>query len=361
VSAPLAGVPAPRPSQALSTGYRRVSGKCRADRLNPAPQLFLALILLNAGCGYISTPTPPLANIPQRISDLAAVQRGAIVIVHFTVPTMTTENHPLQKSVKLDLRVGLAGDHFNTDTWANQAKAVPPGTIEAGIVTYKIPTQDWTGKLVAIGARSIGANGKKSGWSNVEAVAVVPPPETPSKPDVQDIALGEHITWTGNGDQFRILRRIGDEGEFTIANTVSGHEWTETGVEYGKPYTYMVQALVETSNKRIAESDLSEARTRTPEDTFPPAVPSGLRADRTGNGVALVWEPDSDADLAGYRVYRSEGTGPWQKLADVNAVPTYTDTAVEPGKAYRYAVTAFDKAAKVNESERCAPVEIAIP
>ena len=44
---------------------------------------------------------------------------------------------------------------------------------------------------------------------------------------------------------FRVLRRIGDQGEFIIANTGPGHEWTETGVEYGKPYTYMVQALVD--------------------------------------------------------------------------------------------------------------------
>jgi hypothetical protein len=289
------------------------------------------------------------------------VQRGASIIVHFTVPTMTTESHPLQKSVKLDLHMGMVGEHFNLDDWVTQSKPVPPGSIDGGLATYKIATADWNGKLVGIGVRSIGSNGKHSDWSNVEAVAVVAPPETPSKPVVENVALGAHVTWTGSGDQFRVLRRIGDQGEFIIANTGPGHEWTETGVEYGKPYTYMVQALVDTSNKRTAESELSEASTLVPEDHFAPAVPSGLHIDRTGNGVALVWEPDSDADLAGYRVYRSEGNGPWQKLAEVNAVPTYADATVEPGKTYRYAVSAFDKAVpKVNESERSAPVEIAI-
>ena len=74
---------------------------------------------------------------------------------------------------------------------------------------------------------------------------------------------------------------------------------------------------------------MSDASTLVPEDNFAPAVPSGLHIDRTGNEVALVWElRHRRADLAGYRVYRSEGTGPWQKLADVNAVPTYADATV---------------------------------
>ena len=81
-----------------------------------------------------------------------------------------------------------------------------------------------------------------------------------------------------------------------------------------------------------------------------------LRADPTPNSVALVWEGDTEPDLAGYRVYRSVGDGPWQKLADVNAVPSYSDTSVEHGKTYHYAIGAFDKTG--NESARSTPVEI---
>jgi hypothetical protein len=304
---------------------------------------------------------PPLANIPNRISDLAAVERGSAIIAHFTVPTLTTELHPIKKPVKLDLRIGLAGEHFDVGAWASEANPISPSEIKDGLATYKIPTQEWTGKQVAIGVRSIGSNGKQSEWSNFETLPIVAAPEAPSRPEVKDTAAGEQISWTGRGDQFRVLRRIGDEKEYTVAATVTGHEWIDTGIDYGKPYTYMVQALVDAGNKKMAESDLSETFTCTPIDTFPPAVPSGLRADRTVNSVSLVWEPDTEPDLAGYRVYRSEGNGPWQKLADVNVVPSYSDTTVEHGKTYRYAVGAFDKAAKVNESDRSAPVEIVFP
>jgi hypothetical protein len=330
-----------------------------------APQAILAAaLLLTASCGYIRAPLAPLANVPGKIADLAAVQRGSILVAHFTVPTLTTEQNPLKVSVKLDLRIGTPGEHFEPLAWAAQAQAIAPAGIADGVATYKIPSQGWIGKRMTIGVRSIGANGKQSEWSNFETLPVIAPPETPSNPVVQDAAAGEHITWTGKGDQFRVLRRIGDEKEYTVAATVTGHEWTDTGIDYSKPYSYQVQALVDPGDKKMAESDLSEACQQcpfTPVDRFAPAVPSGLRADRTANAVALLWESDTEPDLAGYRVYRSEGNGPWQKLADVNLVPSYTDATVEHGKTYRYAVTAFDKAATVNESDRSAPVEILFP
>ena len=35
-----------------------------------------AAAALLAGCGYIGDPLPPLLNIPARVTDLTAVQRG---------------------------------------------------------------------------------------------------------------------------------------------------------------------------------------------------------------------------------------------------------------------------------------------
>ena len=317
------------------------------------------LLLLTPGCGYIGQPIVPLANVPQRISDLAAVERGSNIIAHCTVPTLTTENNPIRAAVRLDLRIGVAGQPFIPGDWANEAKPVSQFEFKDGIATFKIPTADWVGKRATIGVRAIGANRKQSDWSNFETLPIVSPPETPSKPNVEDTAAGEKVTWTGPGDQFRVLRRVGDEKDYVVAVTVAGHEWTDTGIDYGKPYTYAVLALVDAGETKVAESDVSAADTHTPLDKFPPAVPTALRADRTANTVSLVWEPDTEPDLAGYRVYRSAGSGPWQKLADTNTVPSYSDATVEHGKTYRFAVSAFDKTG--NESERSAPVEIAIP
>ena len=346
--------------QHVSAGVpRRQPKRLRHEQLGDEKSrltLVVAAILLTAGCGYIGAPLTPLANIPTKISDLAAVQRGDTLIVHCTVPTHTTENILLKPPVKLDLRIGPAGQHFNAPEWASQAKAISGEQIKDGIATYRIPTAEWIGKEVAIGVRAIGSNGKPADWSNYETVPVVTPPETPSRPDLQATATGERVTWTGRGDQFRVLRRSGGEEGYTLAATVAGHEWADTSIEYGKSYSYMIQTLVNAGSQKLAESDLSPAREDTAKDTFAPAVPAGLHTDATPAGVSLVWDPDSEPDLAGYRVYRSAGDGPWQKLAEVNAIPSYSDSTVEHGKTYHYAVIAFDKAG--NESERSAAVEI---
>lgn len=86
-----------------------------------------------------------------------------------------------------------------------------------------------------------------------------------------------------------------------------------------------------------------------PRDTTPPAVPTSVRSI-TGDGqVELVWNPNGDADLAGYRIYWSPAAaGPYEFMAETG-VPRYTDRDVANGETYFYAVTAFDLIG--NESE----------
>jgi len=327
------------------------------DSLSKAPALALAAVTLFAsGCGYIGAPLIPLANVPQKITDLAVIQRGDSLIVHCSLPLRTTENVLIKTPVKLDLRIGVPNDPFTAAEWALQAKSISNPEFKDTLATYQASAREWTGKSVVLGVRAIGSNGKYSDWSNFQTIPVVIPPETPSVPQLEPTAAGVRVTWTGRGDQFRVLRSGGD-ANFAVVSTVTGHEWLDNTIEYGKPYIYLVQALTDLGNQRVAESDLSKAtEAQTFKDTFPPAAPTGLRADPTPNSVALVWEANTEPDLAGYRVYRAVGGGPFEKLADVNAVPTYSDTAIEHGKTYRYAITALDKAN--NESDRSAVVSI---
>jgi hypothetical protein len=321
--------------------------------------MLAAAMWLTAGCGYVGGPLTPLANVPMPVSDLAAIERGAVLIVHCTVPTRTTENVLIKAPVKLDLRIGERGSNFNPEEWASRAKPVSEAKLEDGLATYRIPVAEWVGKEVVLGVRAVGSNGKQAGWSNYQTLPVVAPPEKPVPAQPEDTAMGIRITWTGRGDHFRILRRGGsEEGTPPILATVEGHEWTDPGAEDGKPYIYLVQALVDLAGQKIAESDLAETGVITPKDVFPPAVPGGLHAAAGPNSIQLVWDRDIEADLAGYRVYRSVGDGPLEKLAEPGAIPSYSDTPVEKGKTYRYAVSAFDKAG--NESGRCAAVE-AVP
>ena len=60
--------------------------------------------------------------------------------------------------------------------------------------------------------------------------------------------------------------------------------------------------------------------------------------------VDLVWAPDTDADLAGYNIFRREdGSQPVKLNADPLKAPAYHDTSVQSGKKYFYSVAAIDE------------------
>jgi hypothetical protein len=316
-----------------------------------------AAALFLAGCGYIGDPQPPLANIPPGVNDLAAMQRGGQIIVQFTVPALTTEGHPIPRPLKLDLRAGTA-DHFEPNQWAAGARQIPPGAMAKPIARYEIPAADWIGKEVIFGVRVVAGNGKQSGWSNYVVVPVVVPPQKPVGVAAAVTQQGVRLTWQGRGADFRVFRKTGD-GDYAPVANVQSPEWTDTATEFGKRYTYLVQAVVKLDNRKEAESELSDEASIIPRDIFPPAAPQGVQGSSAPNSIELNWERNTEEDLGGYRVYRGEGDATLEKIADVSVVPSYSDRKVEHGKTYRYQIAAVDQSG--NESPRSAPIDVAMP
>lgn len=85
-------------------------------------------------------------------------------------------------------------------------------------------------------------------------------------------------------------------------------------------------------------------------DVTPPGVPTGLSAFGTDGLVILSWNENLDADLDGYRVYRSLTPGSGYVEISGGLLPTagFDDTAVTNGTTYYYVVTAEDESG--NES-----------
>jgi hypothetical protein len=314
--------------------------------------------LITTGCGYTGDPLPPLANVPTRVSDLAAVQRGARIMVQFTAPQRTTEGVAIKTPLKLDLRIGTAQPSFNQDVWAAHATQVPVGPVNEGVARYEIPSAEWTNKEAILAVRVSGVKGKTLGWSNFVVLPVVAPPQRPAEVHAEATAEGVRLTWRARGDSFRIYRRTGGD-HFAPAANVQQPPWSDPDTEFGKHYVYQVQTIVKLPDNKEAESDPSDEIGITPEDRFPPAVPAGLSAATAPNSIELSWERNAEPDLAGYRVYRSTGGGSFDKISDLLQVPSYSDRNVEHGKTYRYAVSAIDKAG--NESARAGPVEATLP
>ena len=94
-------------------------------------------------------------------------------------------------------------------------------------------------------------------------------------------------------------------------------------------------------------------------DIFPPAVPGGLQAAYSGEGqkpfIDLIWAPVTNADLAGYNLYRGQGgEAATARMVKLNSAlvtsPAYRDTKVMPGTTYTYSVSSVD--VRGNESQR---------
>jgi len=58
--------------------------------------------------------------------------------------------------------------------------------------------------------------------------------------------------------------------------------------------------------------------------------------------VTLAWDPNTEADLAGYRVYYGQKSGEYSFQENVGNTTRYTMAGLEEGKTYYFAVTAFN-------------------
>ena len=89
-------------------------------------------------------------------------------------------------------------------------------------------------------------------------------------------------------------------------------------------------------------------------DPLPPAAPTGLYTSVGDGYIELRWLPNTEDDLAGYRVYRSTDGQNFSKspISGLDLVPYnyFEDRNLENGKTYHYRITAVDKAVIPNES-----------
>jgi fibronectin type 3 domain-containing protein len=96
----------------------------------------------------------------------------------------------------------------------------------------------------------------------------------------------------------------------------------------------------------ILESEPSARACVTPRDTFPPAAPKAVTAVAGPGAINLIWDANTEADVAGYLILRAEAPG--DTLQPLNSEPTretrYRDTTVTAGVRYVYAIVAVDRA-----------------
>jgi hypothetical protein len=143
--------------------------------------------------------------------------------------------------------------------------------------------------------------------------------------------------------------------------------YRDTTAQRDKSYIYTVRSTVPTPGGKLLESADSNLAFVTLRDVFPPAAPTQLivTALPAEEGIPahidLSWAINSETDLAGYNVYRSEDAGTAGTRLNPQPLPTpaFRDMNALPGRSYFYRVTAVDRTG--NESAASAAVGGALP
>jgi hypothetical protein len=293
-----------------------------------------------SGCGAVGDPMPPLLDIPQATTALTAVQRGDQVLINWPAPVRTTEGvapRPARLGPIKIYRV-VFPDLKASASDADLKNAQEIQQLEPGKISFTDPVdRAWIGHSVVYALKMTNRRGEAAGYSNVVAVQVQPVLPAPAiRAEVTEKAVV--IEWTALTDtKYRVYRDGAPIGD------VSGGRFEDSSFEFDRNYSYLVRAL--SGNGAVtAESVDSNVVPVTPLDTFPPAIPQGLRAVVTEGVAEISWSPNRELDLAGYNLYRS-GT----KVNDKPLVNTvFRDPT--PGASPRYRVTSIDTHG--NESDK---------
>jgi hypothetical protein len=344
-----------------------------------APIVFVA-------CAKIGPPQPPSLYLPKPPADLRAVRKGDTVTLTWTIPIATTDHQTIRtlgptricRSVAATITqcgspVGeapaqkvLRSDKQSTATYVDTLPADLESADPSSQITYAVEV--------------LNTGGRGGGVSNVVHVPLLQTLPAPADFEAQVTAQGVVLTWTGAATPeqagvryvYRAYRELLGTQTWVAAGEVAAGEGaltlTDSTFEWEKTYDYRVEAvtLVARAGKpelQVEGSDSKQVRVFA-DDVFPPAVPTGLQAVYAGEGgqsfIDLIWAPVTDADLAGYNVYRSEDGGAAVKVnAELVKAPAFRDANVAAGKRYVYSVSAVD--ARGNESRKSEEAEERVP
>jgi predicted small lipoprotein YifL len=324
--------------------------------------LAAAALLSLAGCGAIGPPLPPALHIPERITGVSVVQKGAELEVGFVVTGRTTDELLVRSLDGINVRFGEVGG--TPEAWAKRARTIAVNAPKIGPTSLRVPAAGLENRDVAVTVSATGPTGRASKWSEPVIVHVVAAPRVPEL-EAMPGPGGVLLRWrtapaAEAGTHWRVWRqRKTDAKALNVAEVGDATEWFDSAAqEEDVLYTFQVQAIVAAGTK-TAEGELSPPVSLVYKDVFPPEVPANVTAIAGVGTIELAWEPDREPDLKGYQIWRAEGGGALAKLGGLITESTYSDKALVSGKLYRYAVSAADQ--KGNTSKLSAAVEVTAP
>lgn len=133
--------------------------------------------------------------------------------------------------------------------------------------------------------------------------------------------------------------------------------WRDEKLEFGTIRCYVVRTVVTLGPS--VESEASPVACLSPTDTFAPKAPTTLAAVASEGAISLIWDANTESDLAGYIVLRGLASGATMSplMTEPIKETTFRDTTIRAGSRYVYAVVAVDTAQPGNVSSQSNRVE----
>ena len=378
----------------------------------------LGLTAILVGCASIGAPLPPSLELIKPPTDLRATRKGDRVFLTWTLPTHTMDHQAVRHRgptlICRGLEVALAEcgtpvgsvppDSIPQNTTSARASSQASGREQAAFVD-PIPSnlidsalhngqKDDAIHTATYAVEALNSSSHAAGLSNQVQVLLVPTVPPPADFRAELTSAGVRLSWTGEllsvpmsrvSYSYRVYRRVAGSEERTVIGSVArGFEphpfLMDQTFAWEKHYEYWINVVTDVQvnphpcqngNTPSAcvehaeiEGDDSPYQSVFTHDVFPPAVPSGPQAVFSGPGqkpfIDVIWAPDTDADLAGYNVYRREAGGPAVKInSDLVKGPSYRDMNVFSGQTYFYSVSGVDL--RGNESRRSEETSEQVP
>jgi len=228
----------------------------------------------------------------------------------------------------------------------------------------------------------ISTRGKKGPLSKRVSVPLVPPPPPPVKPTITYDEKTITIVWppvviaaagAGSADDdvlpstpigqyapalaynvYDVAQQPADApaqsaGTFVklTKTPVTDATFDDARIAWGEKRCYLVRTI-ETVGGLTIESDASPTECATLTDTFPPAPPTNLQAVASEGAISLIWDANTERDLAGYIVLRAAAGATLEPVTPTPISDPRFHDEVKAGVAYAYAVKAVDKAGNIS-------------
>lgn len=298
----------------------------------------LGLLLLLTGCGKVGEPLPPFIRIPEAVKDLAVRQNGNDLVLTWTNPAKYVDGSLATDLARIQIR-----SNDSIVTTLNVTAAAQPQTLV-------LPVGPSPGGPRSFTAVAETARGKVSPVSNTVSISPVTVPGRVLNLRAVVDQRRIRLSWEKPQDHpeladgYVVLRTEPEE-----SRVVPETRYEDTRYRPGETYTYHVTAL-----RGMVPGVGPQSVTVVIQDKTPPQVPGGLDIALSETGAFVTWAANSETDLAGYRVFRSEnGVADFRPVSDrLNTTNAFFDPGYRPGLSY--AVSAVDEFG--NESGRSAPL-----